>query len=457
MEAETMPEGLRNANFLAEEGESALSRQKVGVGVIALVSLLAVTVAGAWYTAKRHRQPADPEIAVLVSRSNTTTWPRFVQSFTAAAKRHGCTIAEVPDAQADRLRIIFPAGDSVVFKLYKELGHAGLRERVLSLCESPNAPIAVLSGSNSGSARVVAEALRDREASGRPAPVYLLTSGTVDDLTTIHPKKTFRFGHNNSKQAAAVVRDVLERMRERGTSASQIQLAVFEIKDNPFACEFSGLVKKEVEAAFKSRTIAFKELILPTAVAPADSPTEKERENAVWLARKMSDDPWQQWLVVLPANAEANRRMWQCHYEALQELGANNMALHLDNVMFIAGDSLDFVDFTGALKPHDLHSRAVFYAQYDPRLDAKGVPDPVLVREALYHEIAETVMGTLQDPSARKSVGGLRQALADYRRSPGDALFFDGPERRSGGGPVMVRSTISEAKFEFDFSNFAKQ
>jgi hypothetical protein len=450
-----MSQGPGNAKFLAARQPSAPARQNAGYGRLALFALLAAAVVGsAWFTAHRSAVDSDdPVIAVLVSRSNSTTWPRLVQSFTSAAKRNGWGVSEstVSDPD-DRLRITFSDGGAVVFRLYKELGHGGLRDRVLSLCDSPRPPIALLSGANSGSGRVVAQALHDREASGRSAPVYLLTSGTVDDLTTIHAKKTFRFGHKNSRQAQEVVGRLTKLYEERGVDPPTVRVALMEVEDDPFACEFSRLVKQELAKTFGESRLQFDSRKLPTATGPYDDPAPQERTNAKWLAREMSYSPGEQWVVVLPSAADVNRRVWLSLHEALQEMGANEIARNYDSLAFIAGDSLDFVDFVGPLKPGDLHATAIFYAQYDPRLPGEKTADPVLIREALYHEIAETALGALAEPSARTSAESLRAALAGYRRMPNEPPFFEGPERRAGGGPVVVRSNPVESRFTFAFS-----
>ena len=448
-----MSQGPGNANFLAARQPSAPARQNAGFGRLALFALLAAAVAGAaWFTAHRSTVDSDdPVVAVLASRSNTTTWPRLVQSFTSAAKRNGWGVSESAVSDPDRLRITFGDGGAVVFRLYKELGHAGLRERVLSLCDSPRPPIALLSGANSGSGRVVAQALHDRETSGRSAPVYLLTSGTVDDLTTIHANKTFRFGHKNSRQAQEVVGRLTKLYEERGVDPPLVRVALMEIEDDPFACEFSRLVKQELTRVFGESRLQFHPMNLPTVVGTHDDPGPLERKNAKDLAREMSYSPGQQWIVVLPAAADVYRRVWLSLHEALQEIGANEIARNYESLAFIAGDSLDFVDFAGPLKPGDLHATAIFYAQYDPRLPGEKTADPVLIREALYHEIAETVLGTLAEPSARTSAESLRAALARCRRMPNEPPFFEGPERRAGGGPVVVRSFPLESRFTFAF------
>jgi hypothetical protein len=346
------------------------------------------------------------------------------------------------------LRIVFRDGGAVLFRLYKELGHAGLRDRIDTLCRRSRPPIAILSGANSGSAHVVAEKLHERDVAGG-APIFLLSSGTVDDLTSIHTDKTFRFGHKNSRQAKDLVKRLRQLYAEKGKDPPTVRVAVVQIADDPFACEFTHLVKRELEDSFNGR-VAFDDLTLPTAVGPFSDPTELERQYAARLASDMSSAPLQEWVVVLPSAADGVRRFWLSHYEALQEVGADRMALHFDNLTYLVGDSIDFVDFNGPLQPSALHATAIFYAQYDPRDAGAERPDSSLIREALYHEIAETALTVLADPVARQSASALQSALKNYRRASEGPAYFDGPERRGGGGPVVVRSSLA-SKFLFDF------
>jgi hypothetical protein len=145
------------------------------------------------------------------------------------------------------------------------------------------------------------------------------------------------------------------------------------------------------------------------------------------------------------------RRFWLCHYEALQEVGANEIARHFENLTYLVGDSVDFVDFNGPLQPSCLHATAIFYAQYDPRKPGSDALDPVRLREALYHDIAETALTVLKDASARRAPEGFRAALAAYHATEHEPTYFNGPERRGGGGPVVVRASQTEAKFHFEF------
>jgi hypothetical protein len=444
------------ANFLASQDVSAPMRQKVGAWWVAgaIVVTLLVGATG-WWTAQRTMEPDnDGEIAVLVSRSNSTTWPRLVQSFSAEARRNGWVVSEAATEYPGRLRIVFPDGGAVLFRLYKELGHAGLRQRVLDLCDQSRPPIAILSGSNSGSARIIATALHDRDRPNRPAPVFVLTSGTVDDLTAIHPEKTFRFGHKNSRQAKEVVGSLAKLYDDQGRDPLSLRVAIVEIEDDTFACEFSKLVKKQLIETFGEGRVKFETLKLPTGIGTFDDPTEQERKIAAHLAREMSSVPAQSWVIVLPAAADVYRRFWLSLFEALQEVGADRMAQHFGNLTYVAGDSLDFSDFSGPLKAENLRATAIFYAQYDSRLEGESVPSPERVREALYHEIGRTVLAVLADPEARKSAEVLRNAFAGYRRNQDGPAYFDGPERRGGGGPIVVRSQMlssGEQKFQFIF------
>jgi len=457
-----MSQGPGVANFLASKGDSILIRQKVGAWWIGVAIVATLLIGGtAWWMAHQTLEPTnDGEIAVLVSRSNSTTWPRLVQSFSTEARRNGWIVSEAETEHPGRLRIVFSDGGAVLFRLYKELGHAGLRQRVLALCDQPRPPIAILSGSNSGSARVVAQALQERDRPGRPVPVFLLTSGTVDDLTAIHPDKTFRFGHKNSRQAKEVVHRLSKLYEDQGSNPPSLRVAVVEIEDDSFACEFSKLVKKELIDTFgepkqgdESR-IKFETLKLPTGIGTFDDPTEQERRIAAYLAREMSSVPAQAWVIVLPAAADVFRRFWLSQFEALQEVGADRLAQHFGNLTYIAGDSLDFSDFSISLKPENLHATAIFYAQYDPRRGGEAAPSPELVREALYHEIGRTVLTVLTDRSARRAPESLQKAFAKYRRTKDGPTFFEDGERRGGGGPVVVRSfplESKEQKFLFDF------
>jgi len=446
-----MTPGPGAASFLVGHEASASLRHSTGAlrwtAALVVVGFVGLT---AWYTAQHIiAATADPEIAVLVSRGNVTTWPRLVQSFTAAAERHGWLVSEAASENPGRLRIVFGDGGVVLFRLYKELGHGGLRDRVDSLCRRSRPPLAILSGTNSGSARVVAEALHEHEGI-TPSPLYLLSSGTVDDLAGIHADKTFRFGHKNSRQAKDLVQRMQRLYAEKGKDPPTVRVAIVQIQDDPFACEFTHFVRQELTDALGDGRVAFDVLKLPTAVGPSNEPTELERRNAAKLAGEMASAPQQEWVVVLPGAADFVRRFWLCHYEALQEVGADRMAVHFDNLTYLVGDSIDFVDFNGPLPPSALHATAIFFAQFDPRVGSADSPDSSLVREALYHEIAETVLSVLATPGARESATSLRSALAHYRRTPESPSYFNGPERRGGGGPVVVRAKL-DAKFLFDF------
>lgn len=444
------------ANFLASQDVSVPVRQKAGAWWIAGAIVVTLFVgASAWWTAHRTLEPDnDGEIAVLVSRSNSTTWPRLVQSFSAEASRNGWLVSEAATEYPGRLRIVFPDGGAVLFRLYKELGHAGLRQRVLDLCDRSRPPIAILSGSNSGSAKIIAQALHDRDRPNRSAPVFLLTSGTVDDLTAIHPEKTFRFGHKNSRQAKEVVGRLAKLYDDQGRDPLSLRVEIVEIEDDSFACEFSKLVKKQLSETFGKERIRFETVKLPTGIGTFDDPTEQERKIAANLAREMASVPAQPWVIVLPAAADVYRRFWLSLYEALQEVGADRLAQHFGNLTYLAGDSLDFSDFAGPLKAENLHATAIFYAQYDPRLEGESIPDAERVREALYHEIGRTVLAVLSDPEARKSAEVLRNAFDAHRRDKDGPDYFDGPERRGGGGPIVVRAKMLDSReqtFQFDF------
>lgn len=440
------------AKFLATDSSPLPLRQKVG-GRWAGLAVLAVLLVclSAWFMAQRNRElPYDAEIAVLVSQGNSTTWPRMVHAFDAEACRHGWSFSESESASPGEIRVVFNDGGTVLFRLYKELGHGGLRQRVLSLCAQSKPPIAILSGSNSDSARVIAETLHEREVSGRKSPLYLLSSGTVDDLTAIHANKTFRFGHKNSRQAKEVVSRLSTLYKEQGRNPPVLRVAVVEIADNQFACEFSRLVEKEMKATFGEHNLQCTTIGLSTQAGTFD-PTPEEREVTKKIALEMCDIPSQPWVIVLPASADLYRRFWLAHFEALQEIGVPWIGGRLDHLTFVAGDSIDFVDFANALKPENLHATAIFYGQYDPRRAGETSPSPDRLQEALYHEISETVLGTLADRESRQSPDSLRKALAAYHRPSDGSPYFDGAERHGGGGPVVVRTSLQEQAFAFDF------
>jgi hypothetical protein len=178
----------------------------------------------------------EREIVWLYPATNASSWQRFVAAVRRTAQR---LQRERPDIQADDTSAfpsqtttvpqvslsIADAGPRFVFRWYKLTGDWKTSDWIEALLKRRPAPLAIIGGSSSDSARELAIHL-NRAAQELPAaerPLLLLTTATADrvapardgekgnadnargvQLTRLYPDRTFRFCFSNEQMATAV-------------------------------------------------------------------------------------------------------------------------------------------------------------------------------------------------------------------------------------------------------------
>jgi hypothetical protein len=174
----------------------------------------------------------DREIVWLYTAPSSSAWERFVRAVEKTAEQLREVYPELELVVGDRafpkqttavpeLTLSLRGGDGsrLVFRWYKLSSESKAQQWVQSLCDkSRRPPLAIIGGSSSDGAIELAEALR-QEAQRRPsaaAPLLLLTTATAEtsgeeELTAIHPNRTFRFCFTNRQMADAVTRFVWAR------------------------------------------------------------------------------------------------------------------------------------------------------------------------------------------------------------------------------------------------------
>jgi hypothetical protein len=418
-------------------------RAAIGFTFVAFMAVLGA----AWFAINRQSRQI-PEIAVLTAASNTTTWTRTVGAAEWAAQKLGLRT----NADGDAVEIRRADGSPlVVFKRYRDVGLLEIAHRVASLSERRHPPIAVLGGSNSTAARVIAEALQDEARKRRNPPLFLLTSGTVDDLVEVYPNRTFRFGHPNSRQVREVVEELKLKYEDQGVDPPIFKAALVSFDDDPLSADVARRMRAELVRVYGETRMEFQEVALPTATGSHDDPSPREKDVCRLLAQRMVEMPAQPWIVVLPTGADALRRLSIAMHEALRIHGDEVARLAYDNLTVVAADSLDFPDFTARLSVDDIRVQAIFFAQFDPRAAGEEVPNPDRLALSLYADAVHTALAAARTASVSLDSESFRQALIAYKETDAET-YFDGPERRSGGGAVRVAPNPMTRRFDFELA-----
>ena len=441
---------------------------KVKFWIIGLVA--AATIGACAYYARHLTKTTAPlEVGFVTPAGNADrTWTEFLGAIRMAASEKKLKVEENPSDYS--CKISTPTAD-VLVKLYPETGVRGLRRIVRELADRKSqTPIALIGASNSLMTGSLARAMSDK-MSNIDGPLLLLTTSTADDLTTIYPQKTFRFGYCNSYQAKSVVQRLKQHYAEIMEDRPSVRVVSVCIEDDPFSVDLARKFEKELSAGLsaefvdpptefqqtgsskESKSDAQKPIVwsLPTATGNLDEPNDREKRLARAFVERMVHEPGKQWVLVIPTQFEPLRRLTFAIYGAMEEAGfVAEGKDFLRRLVIITGDAVTYSTFTestgDAMSATVTPCPMIFFSHanpVDPALPkgAKQLPTNIAVNRLMLETIFSTI-GSAKKPS------NLAENLRQFTSKGDNRPFFDHYERRSGGGAIVVIPRSESQSFQ---------
>lgn len=454
---------VRTENWLAtsppESARVMPILQKV-LAAFVLLSAVALLAAVALFGPQMGtKPPAQVEVGVLFPGTDEGNWLDFVEGVKLAARERNFGVG----IASDRFECIVTTPTTPVrFRWYPAAGGRGIQRRVREVCDQPNPPIALVGANNSSLTRSLAEELTrcgDREK----APVLLMTSATADALIRIHDRRTFRFGFNNSHQAASVVRRYKEFIANRPPHREKTHVIALQVDDDPFSVDlanrFLAQARAQLDAVVVSSPEGADTWRLTTATGSFDDPSVEEWQLARALVRKMTARPEAPWALVLPMGTAAYRRLtFALHQSFHDALNADAARLAKSHLAVLSGDSLGYYSFQEAqlnqLMPDESPAPVIFFSHVNPTDASVPAAAPRdIPGQALNREVARALLAVLPALGNEPTAAALAQALAAY--APADSngpLFHDG-ERSEGGGAIVAIPRPETQSFELILPN----
>lgn len=417
-----------------------------------------------------YASPADVhvEVAVFFPGPNERTWTDFVEGVRLAAAESGLAIEE--DAPQFSCSVATQP-KPIRFRWYPEVGARRIQRRVGELCRQPKPPIAFVGSSNSELTRCLGSEIR-RAADKEKTPVLLMTGATSDDLITLIPERTFRFGFNNSRQAKDVVARLNEFIQKRQQSTPTVKAIVVRVADDEFSVDLAAQFARELSqnmqaqlqsppARFQAKLVAMERgksddriWTLGTATGRYDDPSPSEWELARQIKERVIVDLESQWVVALPAGTSVYRRLSFAISSTLKEIDDRAISESVRNqLVMISGDSLDYYAFREAalnqLLPDESPAPVIFFGHADP-LDRTVAPPPNrhIPTRALNREVARALLAVVPTLGGDVTSAKLAQALVVYKSVGQDVPMFDNGERRAGGGAIVAIPRPSKQDYE---------
>ena len=416
--------------------------------------------------------PAPVEVAVYFPGTSDTAWLNWIEGVRLAANEQDLT-TECTPSRNECLVKTRPV--PILFRWYPTVGSRQMQLEVSRRCQQSPRPIAVVGSSNSSLTQALAEALQSVTPVSS-APVLLMTDSTADDLISIYRNRSFRFGFNNSYQAHTVVdrlKDYYGQSSKESKSAkAKPKALVVKVADSPFAVDLAyhfereliDVLNVEFQSPEKVRSTADLEAAplqpkhawtLSTATGRFSTPSPEERSLATQWARALVSEPDRPWIMVLPVDTSAYRRLSTALADALRAHPDADRARRVAaNIVVLSGDALSYHSFDEPkrtqLQLRDrLKAPVIFFAHVNPD-DPTVTNSPCRMKSsrALDREVARALLTAIPTLGTDPTAAGLIKALVDYQLRGESKKFFADHERVVGGGAIVARPKHDANKFE---------
>lgn len=424
----------------------------VGAGLVAgLAALHRLTVAS----------PANIEIAVVTSAASGRNWSNFVEATRLAADERQFAIRV--DATANTCTVDSPRGP-IVFRWHPALGTRNIHRIVADLCKQPRPPLALIGASNSSLTQAIAEELGQCDDPTR-SPFLLMTTATDDRLIDANKGRSVRFGFCNRYQAKTVVVRLKEFYAEHKIAKPAVCAILVRVLDDPFTVDLARDLEQQLQAELAATIVPPPESLrkrggsaeegsgafwsLSTSTGGFDDPTDEEKFLARKIAAKIAARPDRQWVLALPMGMSQYRRLSAALESATQQHTPMSKPRAPTALVVLTGDSIEHANIREAAPNQLLAVPLIYFAHVNP-LD-ETVASPVnrqIPTRSLNRDIVRALLATIPSLGGDSTPEKLFESLSRYVPHDGDGLFFDGRERRQGGGAILALPNPDRSEFD---------